>query len=382
MLRGPMYSISDYGRMLADRVRVDAYSRALAAAIKPGAVVVDLGAGTGFFSLEACRLGASKVYAVETNDAIALLPAMAKRAGYADRIEVIQRSSTELTLEKKADVVVADLRGVVPLFHANFAIMADARARLLAHDGIMIPTRDVLHAGVVHAPDLYASIVEGWEEQTFDLRDARHASVNAFHSDRERPIGKDALATTSAPWAELVYGASPPDLVEGSLSLTATRDAVAHGIALWFDATLAEGIGYSSATSERVYSRGFLPFEAPVSVEQGDLVEVELAARRGMGDHAWAWSTTVRGAGEVKASFRQSTFLGLVQSKSSLAKELAGYLPVATPRARALAALIHGMDGRTPLEALAAEMYASAPGAFASLDEAVVQARYIVKKYG
>src|SRR4051812_21054201 len=123
-----MYSVFDYGRMLADRERVAAYRAALAEVVKPGSIVVDLGAGIGFFALEACRLGAAKVYAIETNDAVTVLPALARRNGFADRIEVFHRSSTEVQLEKKADVIVADLRGVVPLFGSNLDIVADARA--------------------------------------------------------------------------------------------------------------------------------------------------------------------------------------------------------------------------------------------------------------
>lgn len=377
-----MYSVSDYGRMLADRVRVDAYRRALAATVRPGDLVVDLGAGSGFFSLEACRLGAGKVIAIETNDAIALLPTMARRAGFSDRIEIVQRPSTEVQLERLANVIVGDLRGVVPLFQENFSTMADARARLLAPTGTMIPQRDAMRAALVSAPSLYAAIVEGWDGHPFEMRDARRAVLNTFHSDRDHPLRSNAHVTTSGTWSELVYGDEPAELVKGRLDLTATQAASAHGIALWFDTTLTAGIGFSSESSERVYARGFLPLEEPVELEVGDNVALELAARRGMGDHVWAWSTTVKRGGTIRASHRQSTFFGLVVSQQTLAKDLDGYRPTTGVRGRAVAAILAGMDGRTSVEVLAERVRREHPGAFASFADALAQTRKIVRDYG
>lgn len=377
-----MYSVTDYGRMLADRARVDAYLHALAAAVRPGHVVVDLGAGTGFFSLEACRLGASKVYAIETNEAIALLPSIARRMGYSDRIEILQRPSAEVVLPRAADVLVADLRGVVPLFQSNFATMADARARLISPAGRMIPERDRLVAGLVHAPDLYGRLVEGWLGHGFDMHEAHDACLNTFHTDRDHPLGADSLVTSSGTWAELVYGIEPPELVRGTLELTASRSEVAHGIALWFETVLLEGIGFSSASSQRVYGRGFLPLERPVTVEAGDRVELELGARRGMGDHIWFWSTRIQRGDRTFASFRQSTFLGSVATRQTIAKELAGYLPRTTAQGAFVANVLRQMNGEATVEEVADAVLPAHPGLFPTRAEAVAQIMKIVREYG
>jgi len=378
-----VYTVVDYGRMLADRVRVDAYRRALAAVVKPGAVVVDLGAGTGFFSLEACRLGAAKVYAIEINDALSLLPLHARRNGFADRIEVLACPSTEVELPRKADVIVSDLRGVVPLFGANVAVLADARARLLAPGGVILPARDVLQIAVVEASELHGTLVEGWTGHGLDLADARACTVNVFHEDRRAPIRPEQLASDARPWAEITYGVDPPPLVERTVHLAPTRAATCHGLATWFDATLFGDIGFTTAPgSDRVYGRGFFPWEEPVALELGDDVEVHLVARRGGGDHLWAWATTVTRAGRTVAAFRQSTFLSTVIRPGALAKESTSYRPALSPRGRAVRAILARMEGEAEVGIIAGEVHAAHPGAFASAAEALEETRRLAKRYG
>ncbi|HEX6912250.1 MAG TPA: 50S ribosomal protein L11 methyltransferase, partial [Longimicrobium sp.] len=100
------YDLAGYGAMAGDRVRMKAYAAAIARAVRPGDVVLDVGAGTGVFSLLACRAGARRVYAVEPADAIHTARELARENGFADRIDFIQGVSTAIGLPEKADVVV------------------------------------------------------------------------------------------------------------------------------------------------------------------------------------------------------------------------------------------------------------------------------------
>src|SRR3954454_3981380 len=137
-----MYSVLDYGRMAGDRVRMGAYSRAIARVVKPGHVVLDIGAGTGIFSLLAARAGARRVHAVDLNPAVTLVEQIAAENGVSDRITVHHKSSYDLALDEKADVVIADLRGNSPLFGDNTAALRDACTRLLKPGGVLLPARD------------------------------------------------------------------------------------------------------------------------------------------------------------------------------------------------------------------------------------------------
>ena len=56
---GLMYSLSLHAEMVADRVRVDAYARALRSVVTPSSFVVDIGTGIGVFAVIARQLGAT-----------------------------------------------------------------------------------------------------------------------------------------------------------------------------------------------------------------------------------------------------------------------------------------------------------------------------------
>src|ERR1700681_4015560 len=155
-----MYSLIGYGEMIADRVRIDAYVQALRQAVRPGAVVVDIGTGPGIMAVLACQLGASRVYAIESDEIIQVARTIAAANCCADRIEFIEDLSTKVTLPIRADVIVSDMRGVLPLFGHHIASIADARRRFLAPAGTLIPRKDTIWASIVEAPERYAGIVD------------------------------------------------------------------------------------------------------------------------------------------------------------------------------------------------------------------------------
>src|SRR4051812_34117782 len=104
-----MYSLSGYGEMINDALRMDAYARALRRAIRPGSVVLDLGTGPGIFALVACQYGAGRVYAVEPADVIQVAREIARANHLEDRITFLQDFSTQAELPEKADVIISDL---------------------------------------------------------------------------------------------------------------------------------------------------------------------------------------------------------------------------------------------------------------------------------
>ena len=302
-----MYSVHFYGQMLADRPRMEAYTAALRRVVKPDSVVMDLGCGPGVFALLACKLGARRVYAVEPENIVGLAREAAAANGFSDRIEFFEKLSTEITLPEPATIIISDLRGVLPWFEQNVSSIIDARERLLAPGGVLIPLRDVLWASVVEAPEQYDEIVGPWRDRfDLDLAAGRRLVTNTWRKSRIKP---EQLLTDPVCWATLDYYEVNSNEVCAEISWQATRNGTAHGAAVWFDSELAEGIRFSNhpAAPEMIYGIGFFPFSQPVEVREGERITLRLAADLVSDGYVWRWDTEVLG----KASFKQSTFFGV-----------------------------------------------------------------------
>ena len=165
-----MYDFSLYGDLIADEARTRPYVEALRRAVTPDSVVLDLGAGaTGFFAMLACRFGARRVFAIEIDDAVAVARQVAAVNGFGDRIEFFQGDSKEIALPERADVIVSDLHGVLPFNGDAIVTLMDARTRLMAPGGRLIPERETLWVAGVDAPNLYDGQVGRWDATGYDL---------------------------------------------------------------------------------------------------------------------------------------------------------------------------------------------------------------------
>ena len=372
--------------MIADQVRMHAYTEALRVTVKPGDIVLDLGTGTGIFALLACQFGASQVYAIEPNENIQVAKRLAKDNGVADRINFIQEISTKINLPEQADVIISDLRGLLPLHSKHIPAILDARKRLLKPGGVLIPRRDTLNVCVVEAPELYKQFSDPWEFDTYhlNLNHARELSINTWSSGR---VKAEQMLTPPQTWSALDYFRVESPDVRGYVSQRFLRTGVAHGLVVWFDAELAEGIGFSNAPDcqehAEVYGSAFFPFLQPVEVSEHDQVHLELRAVLVNDAYTWSWNTHITsGEGQTKANFQQSTFFGTIFSPEALRKRGPGYRPTLNSRGLLEQFIQQHMDGEHSLEAIGQKILERFPDQFSSLQEAIERAGESSQNYG
>jgi len=305
-----MYDLSDYARMVADTRRMAALAAALESCVRPGSVVADVGTGTGVLAVIACKLGARRVYAIDTNDVIQLGPELAADNGCADRIEFIQGDALEVELPELADVVVSDLRGGMPMAPGNLAVIAHARSHLLVKGGTLIPARDDLFVAIVQSAERYRRALGPEDTAGVSLHAMTARLASTTHKDRQRSLGPSDLLSKPARWATLDYSTARPQRVSGSAEWRIDRPGIGHGLLLWFDTVLAADHGFSTAPGNAgVYPQIFLPWTTPIDLDEGERVAVDLWAQPD--GEPWGWNTIVTDVEErERLRFKQSTFLG------------------------------------------------------------------------
>jgi protein arginine N-methyltransferase 1 len=379
-----MYSLSDFGRMIADETRRDAYARALRASVNRDSVVIDIGAGTGILSLLACQCGARKVYAIEPSDAIKVAEEIATANGLADRIEFIQATSNSVSLRERADVIVSDLRGVLPLYEQHLPTIIDARARFLTPHGVLIPQRDSLWASVVDASRVYDRLVAPWANtfSGFNMDAARSLVTNAWE---KASVAREQLLSEPCCLSTIDYSTVESPDVSANMIAPVLRQGVAHGLIVWFDSVLYEGIGFSNAPGqpELIYGTGFFPFPSSVELEAGDTVSVSLRADLIGLDYVWTWETTVQRSESTPAiaRFHQSSFMGTPLSAGRLHKRSNEYKPLLTKDGQVDLFILQAMDGDTALEQIARALMTRFPGRFESEKKASARVADLSEKY-
>ena len=371
--------------MITDRRRMDAYAAALRRAIEPGMTVVDLGTGTGILTLLACRYGAGTVYAIEATDIIEVARDIARVNGLADRIQFIHGRSTEVTLPGPADVIVSDLRGVLPLFEHHIPSIVDARRRFLKPGGTLIPRRDVVWLAVATAPDLYEPYVSPWahNDHGFDLGAGRPLVTNGWRKCRARP---SQLLLEPRPWATLDFATIGHTDVTGEVTWVAAAAGTAHGLVVWFDAELGPDVSLSNAPGapEAIYGQAFFPLSDPVTLAAGDSASVSLTATPVGADYVWSWTTRVREgspAGRIKAECRQSTFFGVPLSRSTVARRSADHVPALNDEGRLTLLILNAVDAHVTLGRIADEVLAKFPASCPTREAALARVTGVSATY-
>ena len=380
------YSVDAYGTMIRDKRRMGAFSEALRRAIQPGSVVLDIGAATGIFSFLACQYGAARVYAVEPDNSIDVARACAKGIPGAESITWIQSLSTDIDLPEQVDVVVGDLHGVLPFFKGNLDSLSDARKRHLKPGGRMIPFRDMLHAVPAHAPEEFLRVQEPWLDNVYglDFSAALPYVTNTWWRAKALPTLAENLLASPQCWGEVPYATADISGLDRTLAWPIERAGTLHGLYVWFDGDLGDGIGYSNAPHlpELVYGRAFFPLERAVEVVPGDKLSTHLTAKRVKGDFVYRWKSVVTSAdGTRRAAFDQSTFKASLISAAELRKGSGDYLPSLSREGVVAQRVLNGMTGQQPLMEIAKALTAEFPDRFINAESALEVVARLSKAY-
>jgi protein arginine N-methyltransferase 1 len=327
---------------VADDVRNRRFREAVSRVVKPGDVIVDLGCGSGILGLMCLKAGASRLISIDSTPILEIARETFARAGYGDRCEFISGQSFRIATSELADIVICDHVGYVGFDYGILELLRDARTRFLKPHGILLPCRLRLMIGPVQSGAARKK-ADGW-------RDARVASefhwlgsygINAKHAVE---LKSDEIIGPPAVLGEIDLRHDQQEFFSWTTELMASRDAVLHGIAGWFECELADGIWMTNAphAADAIHRpQAFLPIEEPIALSAGDRIKVTVMTRPV--DSLIAWSVEMPALGR---RFDHSTWKGLVLGASDLLRTKSDRVPRLSAGARARTVVLSYCDGQ------------------------------------
>uniref|UniRef100_A0A8C9WPK5 Protein arginine N-methyltransferase n=1 Tax=Scleropages formosus TaxID=113540 RepID=A0A8C9WPK5_SCLFO len=160
---------SCYADMLHDKDRNEKYYRGIRAAVErvkargEQAVVLDIGTGTGLLSMMAVSAGADYCYAVEVFRPMAeAAVCIVERNGFSNKIKVINKHSTEVTvglggdMETRANILITELFDTELIGEGALPSYEHAHLHLMQEGCEAVPHRATVYAQLVQADQLWS----------------------------------------------------------------------------------------------------------------------------------------------------------------------------------------------------------------------------------
>jgi precorrin-6B methylase 2 len=293
--------------LLADRLRNEAFYAALKATVVPGkTLVADIGCGTGVLGFMAAKLGAKRVFLLESGGIVSIARKLARENGLKN-IEIVPAHSMEVTPPERVDIVVSETLGNFALEENIIETLSDARSRYLKPGGILLPQHVTqLVTPVVTAR--YHDELQIWDDVGFGLtfKAAKIASLNNIYVRRFACDDLLQAGQTPAVWDEVALGTTARNNRKGSAQWMVERETTVYGFAVWWSARLIENITLSTSPldPETHWEQLYLPLEQPAQLLAGQGVSIEIKSKstiaRGT-DVTWSVSTLDR-SGAVRST--------------------------------------------------------------------------------
>lgn len=158
---------SIHEQMLADRVRMDSYSRAIAKHVNRGDVVLDLGTGTGILAFLATLREPKKIYAVEVSSIIEKARFVAD-CNHFNNIIFLNEHSKDVDIPEKVDLILHEQMGLFLWSEDMIENILDLRNRVLKPKGRILPSKfEVFLEPVKLNDDCTVPLI--WEHEFFNF---------------------------------------------------------------------------------------------------------------------------------------------------------------------------------------------------------------------
>lgn len=370
------FSLTAHVNMNSDVHRNTLYGKAIAGLVKPGDVVMDLGAGLGMLGFLAASQQTT-VHFVEPEQLVEIPRQVAAAHGFE------QCHFHRAKVEDLPDIGPVDV--ITSVFTGNFLLTEDllpslfnARDRFLAPGGRLIPHCAKMVVQPVSCPQFYHDNIEQYSSAsalgvTIDYPMMRQYLVNTLYYDYFNAIDHVCLGAPQS-FHHLDFYSAISTACDDGITATIDHGGTCHGWLGWFDIGLGEEwLSTSPAANKTHWRQVFLPLREPLDVAPGDTLGFHLH-RPEQGD--WTWTTKRAGISQ-----RMSTFLSGPVDLAQLRKLGNSHRPRLNAKGEAARWVLDSFTGDLSLEEICTAVLHRFPGLFASKEKVHTWVKGFVSRY-
>jgi len=280
--------------MLTDRVRMNAYFKAIQKHVKRGDVVLDFGTGTGILSFFASLRKSGKIYAIDHSDFIENARLVAEKNDIKN-IEFVKINSKNFKIKQKVDVILQEHIGKYFFNEKMIENVIDLRNRILKKNGKILPNKFELFIVPVKIKDKF-NIPLLWEvkirdidfscleEKTKNLREMyRHISNNEldyFLCEPEKFCSFDL---------EKIKDGIPLKRIHFKKKIK--KSGRLDGFCMYFKAVFDEDVSFTnSPLSKETHWKSLLLRCKSKKFKKEDSIEFEMVFKDLLDAEKWEWS--------------------------------------------------------------------------------------------
>ncbi len=278
--------------MLADQQRTDGYRKAIFELVQENDTVLDFGAGTGILSFFAAQKTRAAVHALEKTNMIRVAKNLAESNGF-ENIRFHHGDHEQLALDHHVEVIVCERMGNFGLTENMIPELIVLRDRHLKPDGIMIPARIRLKAGLItdesglgnalflkdNPYGIDFSFVADWPLYSVSTSSLKNGQIH------------DQVMTLEEMDMKTIQNA--PRELNGELILSS--ELKIFGLCGWFEADLSDSVSIATGPMDPKthWAQLVFPLKTPLHAKKGDRVSVQILPQYMEKNITWMWSVTV-----------------------------------------------------------------------------------------
>ena len=265
--------------MMNDKIRNEAYLKAINLAVSKDDFVLEIGTGSGLLAMMAARSSSKQVVTCESSQTISeVAKKIISKNNLNNKITVINKKSTELLVGKdlpqKADVIISEVLSAEFVGEGVQATILDANKRLLKKNGKMLPeSGDIRVALLGDDAEINTKIAVG-NICGFDL--------SKFNSilGAKRPLQLESkprlLSETEIAFKFNLYSSENIKTKQKILNLTVQESGTCLGVIQWLGVQIFKGIEYENKPGEIIshWPTPVYMFKDPKKVLAGEVVKI------------------------------------------------------------------------------------------------------------